>query len=127
MVAMRFCALIVVAAATAFAASPAKIVLIAGKPSHGPGQHEFNAGTLLLEKCLRQNKGVETVVVKGGWPEDENVFDGARAIVLYMDGGDRHPLIQGSRLETMRKLMGKGVGLACLHYAVEVPKDKGGP
>ena len=127
MVAMRFCALIVVAAATAFAASPAKIVLIAGKPSHGPGQHEFNAGTLLLEKCLRQNKGVETVVVKGGWPEDESVFDGARAIVLYMDGGDHHPLIQGNRLETMRKLMGKGVGLACLHYAVEVPKDKGGP
>jgi type 1 glutamine amidotransferase len=127
MVAMRSCALIVVAAAGALAASPAKIVLIAGKPSHGPGQHEFNAGTLLLEKCLRQNKGVETVVVKGGWPEDENVFDGARAIVLYMDGGDRHPLIQGNRLEVMRKLMGKGVGLACLHYAVEVPKDKGGP
>ena len=43
--------MIVVAAAAALAASPAKIVLIAGKPSHGPGQHEFNAGTLLLEKC----------------------------------------------------------------------------
>jgi type 1 glutamine amidotransferase len=124
---MRICALIVVAAATALAAWPAKIVLIAGKPSHGLGQHEFNAGTLLLEKCLRQNKGVETVVVKGGWPEDDNVFEGARAIVLYMDGGDRHPLIQGNRLETMGRLMRKGVGLACLHYAVEVPKDKGGP
>jgi type 1 glutamine amidotransferase len=125
--AMRIFVVFVVAAATVLAASPARIVLVAGSPSHGPGQHEFNAGTLLLEKCLRQNKGVETVVVKGGWPEDEHVFDDAGAIVLYMDGGDRHPLIQGNRLDTMAKLMRKGVGLACLHYAVEVPKDKGGP
>jgi type 1 glutamine amidotransferase len=124
---MRCCALFVVAATAALAASPARIVLVAGKPSHGPGEHEFNAGTLLLEKCLRQNTGIETVVVKGGWPEDEKVFDSASAIVLYMDGGDRHPLIQENRLETMGKLMRKGVGLACLHYAVEVPKDKGGP
>jgi type 1 glutamine amidotransferase len=118
--------LILMAAATALAA-PARIVMVAGKPSHGPGEHEFNAGTLLLEKCLRQNKGVETVVVKGGWPEDEKVFDGASAIVLYMDGGEKHPLILDNRLETMGKLMRKGVGLVCLHYAVEVPKEKGGP
>ena len=114
------------AASAAVAAPRAKIVLVAGKPSHGPGAHEFNAGTLLLEKCLRQTRGVETVVVKGGWPEDESVFEGARTIVLYMDGGDRHPLIQGNHLETMGKLMRQGVGLVCLHYAVEIPKDKGG-
>ncbi len=123
---MRFCTLFMLAAG-AFAAPPVKIVLVAGKPSHGPAQHEFNAGTILLQKFLQQNKGVEAVVVKGGWPEDASVFDGARVIVLYMDGGDKHPLIQGNRLETMGKLMKKGVGLACLHYAVEVPKDKGGP
>src|SRR5437016_2006486 len=117
---------ILLLAAAAFAASPTKIVLVAGKPSHGAGQHEFNAGTLLLEKCLRQNKGIETLVVKGGWPEDEKVFDGASSIVLYMDGGAKHPLIMDNRLETMGKLMRKGVGLVCLHYAVEVPKEKGG-
>src|SRR5260370_24292193 len=90
--------LILLVAASAFAAPPIKIVLVAGKPSHGPGQHEFNAGTLVLEKCLRQNKGIETVVVKGGWPEDDKVFDGASSIVLYMDGGDKHPLIMGNLL-----------------------------
>jgi type 1 glutamine amidotransferase len=109
------------------AAPAAKIVLIAGRPSHGPGEHEFNAGTLLLDQCLKQNKGVETVVVKGGWPEDESVFDGAGAIMLYMDGGERHPILAGARLETLAKLMQKGVGMACLHYAVEIPKDIGGP
>ena len=111
----------------AYAAGPAKIVLVAGTPSHGPGQHEFNAGALLLEKCLRQNKDVETVLVKGGWPADESVFDGARAIVLYMDGGARHPMIMENRLETLGKQMKRGAGLVCLHYAVEVPKEKGGP
>ena len=63
------------------AAGPARIVLVSGKPSHSHGEHEFNAGTMLLEKCLRQNSGVVPVMVKGGWPEDESVFDGARALV----------------------------------------------
>src|SRR5437773_10907135 len=93
---MKIYFLILLAAVNIYAASPAKIVMVAGTPSHGPGQHEFNAGTLLLEKCLRQNKGVETVVVKGGWPQDEKTFDGASAIVLYMDGGAKHPLIMRS-------------------------------
>src|SRR5882757_6848671 len=123
---MKIFTLILLNAVAVIGAPPAKIVLVAGKPSHGAGQHEFNAGSLLMEKGLRQNKGVETVVVKGGWPNDEKVFDGAASIVLYMDGGVKHPLLVGHRLDTMGKLMRKGVGLACLHYAVEVPKEKGG-
>ena len=114
-------------AATLFAAAPAKIVLVAGTPSHDPHEHEFNAGILLLEKFLQQNQGVSPVVVKGGWPQDESVFDGAQALVFYEDGGSQHPLIQGNPLEVLRKLMQKGVGLVCLHYAVEVPREKGGP
>jgi hypothetical protein len=109
----------------AYAAEPAKIVLIAGTPSHLPGEHEFNNGILLLDKCLRQNKGVTTVVVKGGWPQDESVFDGAKEIVFYMDGGDKHPIIQGDHLKKIGALAQKGVGIACMHYAVEVPATKG--
>ena len=26
--------------------------MVAGTPSHGIGEHEFNAGTLLVQKCL---------------------------------------------------------------------------
>ena len=111
---------------SAAAAPPAKIVLVAGKPSHGPGEHEFNAGCLLLANCLRQNQGVEAIVVKGGWPADEAVFADAKAIVLYMDGGENHPLLTGDRLAAMGKLIKRGVGLACLHYAVEIPGDHGG-
>lgn len=110
----------------ALAAQPAKIVLVAGRPSHGAGEHEFNAGSTLLAKCLRQNPGVDAVVVKGGWPADDTLFEGASSIVLYMDGGENHPLLADDRLATLGKLMKKGVGLACLHYAVEVPGDHGG-
>lgn len=103
------------------------MLLLAGTPSHAPGAHEFNAGILLLEKCLRQNSGVEPVVVRGGWPTDEAVFEGVRTLVFYMDGGARHPMIQQDRLSRIATLMAKGVGLVCLHYAVEVPNDQGGP
>ena len=39
------------------AADTTKIVLVAGHPSHGPGEHEFNAGCKLLAKCLAQVPG----------------------------------------------------------------------
>ena len=111
---------------SARAAETAKIVLVAGRQSHGPGDHEFNAGCKLLAKCLGEVPGVEPVFVAGGWPADESVFDGARAVVFFMDGGGGHPIIQEDHLEIIQKLMDKGVGIACLHYAVEVPKGKPG-
>lgn len=120
------CALVGIAGVSKADDGPSKVVLIAGHPSHGPGDHEHNAGVLLLANCLKSVPGVEPVVVKGGWPADEGVFEGARAVVLYMDGGSGHAAIQGDRLKTLGKLMDRGVGLVCLHYAVEVPKGEPG-
>jgi len=104
-----------------------KIVLVAGHRSHGPGDHEFNAGVILLNKCLDGVPGVVAVHYLNGWPKDPSAFDNADAILFYMDGGDGHPLIQGDHLLQINKLARKGVGIACAHYAVEVPKDRGGP
>jgi type 1 glutamine amidotransferase len=103
-----------------------KIVLIAGRPSHGPREHEFNAGTKILVECLKGVPGVKPVFVAGGWPEDESVFDDAKAVVFFMDGGSGHPMIQEHRMATMAQLMHQGVGLVCLHYAVEFPKGQVG-
>lgn len=103
-----------------------KIVFIAGRPSHGPGEHEHRAGCLLLQKCLSGIPGVTSVVYSNGWPTEPNAFDGASAIVIFSDGGGGHPAIQGNRLQILGDLMKKGVGLGCIHYAVEVPKDRGG-
>lgn len=119
-------AALIVPAASSRAADEAKVVLLAGRPSHGPGDHEFNAGVKLLAKCLGEVPGIDPVVVTGGWPEDESVFEGAKALVFFMDGGGGHPIIQKDHLDTIQKLMDQGVGLACLHYAVEVPKGRPG-
>jgi hypothetical protein len=116
-----------VAASPALAAESRKLVLIAGTPSHGPGAHEFNAGTLLLAKCLKDFPGLELSVNLNGWPKNEKVFDGAAGILIYADGGKGHPAVQGNRLELLGNLMKKGVGFLCAHYGVEVEKEKGGP
>ncbi|MBV8678233.1 MAG: hypothetical protein JO355_13810, partial [Planctomycetaceae bacterium] len=64
-------------------AAGTKIVLIAGRPSHGPGEHEFNAGTKLLVKCLSEVPGDDPVFVAGGWPEDDHIFDDAKSVVFF--------------------------------------------
>ncbi len=104
-----------------------KLVMIAGTPSHGPGDHEFNAGVRLLDKCLKGFPGLETVLFLNGYPKDDSALDTADAILCYADGGGNHPLVREKRLERVGKLMAKGVGLMCAHYGVEVLKDLGGP
>lgn len=104
-----------------------KIVMVAGAPSHGPGDHEFNAGVSLLKQSLDQLPGVVATAHLNGWPKDPRAFDGADTIMLFMDGGRRHPVVQDDHLKIIGDLMKKGVGLIAVHYAVEVPNDKGGP
>src|ERR1044071_7966357 len=53
---------------------PKKLVLMAGKPSHPPRMHEFNAGVQLLAKCLQGTPQVRVDVVLNGWPQDEALF-----------------------------------------------------
>ena len=105
-----------------------KMVLVAGKQSHGPGEHEHRAGVKLLEKCLDDaGQPLVTVSYDGGWPADPTAFDNADAVFFFADGGGNHPVLQSNRLAQIDALAKRGVGVACLHYAVEVPKEKGGP
>ena len=110
------------------AARPAnkKLVLIAGKPSHPPGMHEHTAGVLLLAKCLGGFPGLDVQVVRGGYPADDAVLTGADAVLVYADGGGGHPLATADRIARMGKLAAAGVGLVCLHFAVEVPAGEFG-
>ncbi len=101
-----------------------KIVLVAGSKSHGPGDHEFFAGTAILMNLLKQTPDVWPVMARDGWPKDESVFDNAACVLFYMDGRGGHPVVKNGRLDRMQKLMDKGVGWVNLHYAVDYePKD----
>ena len=108
-------------------AADKKIVLIAGRPSHGPGAHEFRAGCLLFKTCLDKVPGITSVVYSNGWPTDASAFEGADAVLIYADGGGGHPAIQGDHTKILDGLAKKGVGIGFAHYGVEIPKDKGGP
>ena len=103
-----------------------KAVLVAGRPSHAAGDHEHNAGVYLMKNCLASVPNLIVADYHNGWPKDVTAFDNADTILFYADGGAGHPAIQEDHLVKLHKLMEDGVGLVCVHYAVEVPKDKGG-
>ena len=105
---------------------PKKVVLIAGKRSHGSGEHEFNAGSILLARALNEQSGlpVEVTVVHDGWPDDLSVFNGVDAIVIYSDGLGSHPA--GGNWEFLEGLMEQGVGLMLMHFAVHVRPGEDG-
>jgi hypothetical protein len=101
-----------------------KIVLVAGRKSHGPGDHEFFAGCAILKKMLEQTPGVFPVMARDGWPKNPKTFENASAVVFYMDGGGGHPILHKGHREVVQKLVDKQVGFVNLHYAVEYPRSQ---
>ena len=113
--------LLALASVATASAADKKIVLVAGSRSHGPGDHEFRAGCLLLQQCLAKVPDVTTVVVSNGWPADVAVFDDAAAILIYADGGGGHPFITPARMKLIGDLRKNGVGLGAALLGVELP------
>jgi hypothetical protein len=101
------------------------ILFIAGPRSHGPGQHEHNAGVQLLARSLAGVPGVSTRFILNGWPADATVFKGADAVILFCDGGPKHLAIQENHLAELGAVLDRGVGLGLIHYAVEPTLEKG--
>ena len=122
---LTFLSLILVGSSSA---ETKKIVLVAGKPSHPPRMHEFNAGVSLMATSLASVPDIEVIVVKNGWPTDESTFDGAAAVVFYMDGGRKHEVVkeEGRRLKLVDDWAKQGVGLGFMHYGVEILADDAG-
>ena len=102
-----------------------RVAFMAGVRSHGYGAHEHYAGCRLLAGSLEEaSDGYETVVYQDGWPAEADAFEGADTIVMYCDGGIRHPV--NSHLDQVDALAKKGVGIVCIHYGVEVPAGDSG-
>ncbi|HAV14216.1 MAG TPA: hypothetical protein DCX06_12100 [Opitutae bacterium] len=100
-----------------------EVIFLAGKKSHGYGAHEHRAGSMLLAKCLNESGlGVNaTVVTEGAWPEivDEDAMPDA--IVMYCDGYKNH--MAKAHQATIQDWVDQGVGVSCLHFAVEVEPE----
>jgi putative membrane-bound dehydrogenase-like protein len=106
-------------AASAVAAT--KIVFLAGGRSHGPGEHEFRAGSLLLAKSLNQSGLDIQAEVHSGWPKDASVLDGAKAVIFYNDA----TAVVSQGWSKVAQLASKGSGLMFMHYAVHPSAQEG--
>ena len=128
-------ACIVAAAAAALAQTPPstgaasagskQILLIADKPSHGPLQHEHNAGIHLLQKGLKTVPGLAVTTSFDGWPTDSALIDKADAIFMFCTGGNRHYAFQENRAQSLQKAAARGAGLMFFHYCVEPGAEAG--
>ena len=105
-------------------------MLIAGSNYFKPGQHDDVAACTVLIDLLKQTDGIAPVLAVD-WPKKSETLAGAKAIVLFLDGGDKHPLIQKDRFAEIQKLVESGTGLVQLHLVNgilwsagrEIPKE----
>ncbi len=98
------------------------ICFVSHKKSHGFGEHEYAAGCRLIGKYLQDRYPDEKLDTRYSinWPANpDEFFAGADTVVIFCSGGNGHLVNQ--HVPEFDKLMRQGVGLACLHYAVEVP------
>jgi hypothetical protein len=106
-----------VLATSVFGAAPKSVLLVAGKPSHGQGEHEFHAGAELLVNALNESGlNLRATVQYDDWPETA-ALKHVDSLVVYCDGREDH-LALGNEAELL-ELSKRGVGLVFLHYAVD--------
>ncbi len=100
----------------------AKVVLIAGPNFIKPGEHDYVAGAAALMDLLRQTPGVAPVLAVE-WPKKPETLAGAKAVVFYFDGGDKHAVVKGDRAAEVKKLADAGAGVVHFHQTNDYPKD----
>ena len=106
---------------------PKRLVVIAGTPSHKAGEHEYNAGALLIKKFLTSQPDMTVTVCLNGWPTDTTLLARADGIVLFMDGKQGHLVLKPDNKRQLLNAAKRGVGLIALHYAVTLPAGNGEP
>jgi hypothetical protein len=97
-----------------------KILVFAGPCQHPPGTHEADAGARLVKHCVEHVKGVEPLAaeVLYEWPVADGVFDDVAALVFIGDIFPPERWEEPARIKgTLAKLMDRGCGIVCLHYA----------
>ncbi|MBI4603684.1 MAG: ThuA domain-containing protein [Planctomycetes bacterium] len=117
------------AAGDADTARPRKVLLIAGPITGHPKEaHEYEKSVILLKHLIDTSPGTKGLRAEAhfkGWPADPRALDGADAVVLISDGGDRletdHPLYVGDRLEQLEAQIRRGCGLVNLHWTTFHP------
>lgn len=122
----------------AIANEPKKIVLIAGKKSHGPegnGIHDYPWSVKLLKVMLDNSNVADKVKVEyhlEGFPKDAKTLDDADSILIVSDGrdGDLYEeaphFASPENLTLIQRQVQRGCGFAVIHFSTFGP-DKYAP
>ena len=109
-------------ASALFAAdAPKKLLLVGQGPDGHPAKaHEYVAGLKVLEKCLKEVKGVEVITARADepWKDGPELIDRADGVVLFLAEGARWVQQDPKRLEALNRLAKRGGGVAVLHWAM---------
>ncbi|MEK0445736.1 MAG: hypothetical protein RLZZ399_1057 [Verrucomicrobiota bacterium] len=106
-----------------------KIVLIAGKKSHGPegnGIHDYPWSVRLLKVLLDRSNirdRIRVEAVFGGWPQDDGILRDADTIVVLSDGRDGDKFEEAphfaspERTQLIRRQIERGCGFGTFHFS----------
>ena len=128
-----FAAVFALPGAEAQTAKPRKIVLLAGKKSHGPegnGIHDYPWSVRLL-KVMLDNSSVRGLVRvefhQEGWPKNPETLDDADAIMVISDGrdGDKYEeaphFAAPERAAAIARQIARGCGFLTFHFSTFAP------
>ena len=99
------------------------MVLVAGSNFFKAGEHEYAGGCAVLMDLLKQNGAAPVLALD--WPKKPETLAGAKAVVFFFDGAEKHGATKGDRLAQVQKLAEGGCGIVQFHQAVDYPKDFG--
>ncbi|MEW4564841.1 ThuA domain-containing protein [Bremerella sp. JC770] len=106
-----------------------KIVLVAGKKSHGPlgnGIHDYPWSVKLLKVMFDNSNVANQVRVEyhlDGWPKDPSTFDDADTIVVISDGRDGEKFEEAPHFQSpentavVQKQIDRGCGFVTFHFS----------
>ena len=98
---------------------PLRIVLVASKKDHGPGEHDYPAWLGVWKRLLALAEDV-AVSTANDWPSADD-FKSADVIVFYQQGR-----WTPDRAEAVDAYLARGGGLVYIHYAVDGGADAPG-
>jgi type 1 glutamine amidotransferase len=110
-----------------------KVVIIAGKKSHGPEGnriHDYPWSAKLVKVMLDNSNIRDHVRVefhRDGWPADQRTLEDADSIMVISDGRDGDLFTEALHLESpervafVERLMKRGCGLVTFHFSTFAP------
>jgi len=111
-----------------------KIVLIAGKKSHGPegnGIHDYPWSVRLIKVMFDNSNVKDKVNVEfhlDGWPKDPATLDDADTIMVISDGRDGDKFEEAAHLQSelhiacIEKQIKRGCGFVTFHFSTFAPE-----